>query len=259
MENTKTIIKDDLILQGQAVLEQDDYAEILSMYTEWKNRIRLYVRKNRFSKEMQDELKVKSHFMINEFSEAESIRSIKTATKDVLQFLDDLDMESAGDLSGTDVKLIIERLLSNMNVFFKSMYRDSPHKKCSFSEDILHQINIENEYDVQHILYSLLRAVFPEIRKEVNGDNGYSGTRSDLYLERYDITIEIKCTRTGMSEKQLTEELGADAFHYKTRNLYLFIYDKEDIIKNPEAYKMAFHRDSQKDGKDIRVFITRPY
>lgn len=62
-----------------------------------------------------------------------------------------------------------------------------------------------------------------------------------------------------MDKDTLTEELGADAFHYKTRNLYLFIYDKEDIIKNPEAYKMAFHRDSQKDGKDIRVFITRPY
>jgi len=71
--------------------------------------------------------------------------------------------------------------------------------------------------------------------------------------------IIIKSDIMVMDKDTLTEELGADAFHYKTRNLYLFIYDKEDIIKNPEAYKMAFHRDSQKDGKDIRVFITRPY
>ena len=116
---------------------------------------------------------------------------------------------------------------------------------------------IKNEYDIQHILYALLRTVFPETRKEVNGDNGYSGTRADLYLETYDIIIEIKCTRSSMSVKQLTEELGSDAFHYKTKNLYLFIYDKEDIIKNPEAYQNAFQRDYEKDGKNVQVFITK--
>ena len=71
------------------------------------------------------------------------------------------------------------------------------------------------------------------------------------------IIIEIKCTRSSMSVKQLTEELGSDAFHYKTKNLYLFIYDKEDIIKNPEAYQNAFQRDYEKDGKNVRVFITK--
>ena len=84
--------------------------------------------------------------------------------------------------------------------------------------------------------------MFPETRKEVNGDNGYSGTRADLYLETYDIIIEIKCTRSSMSVKQLTEELGSDA---------------EDIIKNPEAYQNAFQRDYEKDGKNVQVFITK--
>lgn len=89
-------------------------------------------------------------------------------------------------------------------------------------------------------------------------DNGYSGIRADLYLASYDVTIEIKYTRESMSEKQLTEELGADAFHYKTKNLYLFIYDKEDIIKNPEAYQMAFYRSYDKFGKNVKGFIIKP-
>ena len=167
-------------------------------------------------------------------------------------------MKVSDDLSEETAKLIIERILSHVNIYLKSMYYDRPHKKSTFSEEILHQIKIENEYDVQHVLYSLLRTVFPEIRKEVNGDNGYSGIRADLYLASYDVTIEIKCTRESMSEKQLTEELGADAFHYKTKNLYLFIYDKEDIIKNPEAYQMAFYRSYDKFGKNVKGFIIKP-
>ena len=47
-------------------------------------------------------------------------------------------------------------------------------------------------------------------------------------------------------------------FHHKTKNLYLFIYDKEDIIKNPEAYQMAFYRSYDKFGKNVKGFIIKP-
>ena len=259
MTNMNSITNDSLILQGYTILKQNNYSEILGEYADWKNEIQIYLMKNRFPKEIQDELKVKGHFTVNEFSETESIKSIKTATKDILRILENLDIEISDNLSEETAKLIIERILSHMDVYLKSMYHDKPHKKSTFSEEILHQVTIKNEYDVQHILYSLLRAVFPEIRREVNGDNGYSGTRADLYLEQHNITIEIKCTRKSMSEKQLTEELGADAFHYKTKNLYLFIYDREDIIKNPEAYQTAFDRSYDKFGKNVKGFIIKPY
>ena len=38
------------------------------------------------------------------------------------------------------------------------------------------------------------------------------------------------------------EELGADGFHYKADFIYFFVCDKNDIIKNPEAFKKAFER-----------------
>ena len=38
----------------------------------------------------------------------------------------------------------------------------------------------------------------------------------------------------------------------------LFIYDKEDIIKNPEAYQVAFYRSYDKFGKNVKGFIIKP-
>lgn len=35
-----------------------------------------------------------------------------------------------------------------------------------------------------------------------------------------------------MTEKNLREELGSDAFHYNADYVFFFIYDKENIIRN---------------------------
>ena len=107
------------------------------------------------------------------------------------------------------------------------------------------------------MLYSLFIPIFPTIRQEVYSDNGYGGMRADLYLDMYNLIIEIKCTRKSMSEKQLIEELGADAFHYCADIIYFFIFDETGIIKNPEAFKAAFIREPQKDGKTVKVFILQ--
>ena len=61
-----------------------------------------------------------------------------------------------------------------------------------------------------------------------------------------------------MAEKQLIEEMGADAFHYQANVIYFFIYDRVGIIKNPEAFKEAFARGSGKSGKTVKVFLLQP-
>ena len=68
----------------------------------------------------------------------------------------------------------------------------------------LNEFSVGSKYDIQRMLYAWLRPVFPTVRTEVNSDNGYSGMRADLYLEEYDLIIEVKCTRPSMSEKTLT-------------------------------------------------------
>ena len=81
--------------------------------------------------------------------------------------------------------------------------------------------------------------------------------RADLYLDLYNLIIEIKCTRKSMSEKQLIEELGADAFHYCADIIYFLVFDETGIIKNSEAFKKAFEREPKKDGKAVKVFILQ--
>ena len=55
--------------------------------------------------------------------------------------------------------------------------------------------DIGNEYDLQHIVYALLRAVFPLCRIEEYQDAGACAVRKDICIEEFDIAIELKCTR----------------------------------------------------------------
>lgn len=152
---------------------------------------------------------------------------------------------------------IIGKALQSFHKYITAMYLDPPHKSGTLTEDTLKKFSIGNEYDVQRMLYAWLRPVFPLTRLEVNSDNGYGGMRADLYLEECDLIIEVKCTRSSMTVKQLTEELGADCFHYPVKNVYIYIYDKAGLIKNPEAFAEAFRRDVETDGKRVRVFVNQ--
>ena len=81
MDTIDSITNDKLIQYGHAILGQNEYNEISKAYVEWKNIVQIYVVKNGFSKEIQNEVKVKGHFIANEFSEAESIKNIKRTLK----------------------------------------------------------------------------------------------------------------------------------------------------------------------------------
>ena len=65
MRTFADITIDELIRQGKAVLEQSDYEEALDSYTVWKSRIQTYAIKNGFSRELQNQLKVRAHFVRN--------------------------------------------------------------------------------------------------------------------------------------------------------------------------------------------------
>lgn len=251
-------MKDQLIKQGYQLLEENDYSKLKSAFSEWNHRILAYSYEIEFPKERISEIKVRAHFVENEYSEIDSMKSIKNSIRDILNLLLYAPSVSERYFTLKETRKIIERILQNFPLFMKTMYQQEFHKRSSLSQEALRDIQIRNEYDVQHILYAIFRTIFPDIRKEVNSDNGYGGMRADLFLENLDIIIEVKCTRSSMNEKQLTEELGADAFHYKPKILYLFIYDKEGIIKNPEAYKNSFKRTYEQDRKEVQAFITQP-
>ena len=77
-------------------------------------------------------------------------------------------------------------------------------------------------------------------------------------MKEYDVVIETKCTRETMSEKKLLEELGADAFYYQADTIFFFVYDPQDIIKNPAAMEKFFEKEKDRYGKNVRLLILQP-
>lgn len=247
----------ELILEGKALKNLSDGSELKDKYDAWCSKLRLYMQEDAFSDRDREEIKVKMHYIENEYSEVDASASIKKAIKDTIQVLEEKTSFSRNGTFKQEELLLIERILNNFYMYYQSMYRSPVHKRGTFNQDILAAIRIGNEYDLQRMLYSILLPIFPDIRQEVYSDNGYGGMRADIYLEEFDLIIEVKCTRDSMSEKKLIEELGADGFHYNADNIYFFVYDKAGIIKNPVAFKRAFAREQRTDGKTVKVIMMQ--
>lgn len=99
---------------------------------------------------------------------------------------------------------------------------------------------VDDEYDVQDLLASLLAADFDDVRSEefspsVAGQN----SRIDFVLVGHATAVETKMTREGLTDKKLGGELLTDIRRYEghpsARHLLCFVYDPELRLKNPAA------------------------
>jgi hypothetical protein len=103
---------------------------------------------------------------------------------------------------------------------------------------------IEDEYDVQDLLHALLWIHFDDIHREYWTPK-YAGSslQMDMYLKSEKTGIEVKKTRSYLTEKKLGEQILIDIPHYKQipgcRKLIFFIYDPDTLITN----RLALERD----------------
>ena len=129
------------------------------------------------------------------------------------------------------------------------------HEKCSNGiKDHLTGFKIENEYDLQKLMFSALSVVYPDARIEVVQDSGHHSLRKDIVIDSEAAVIELKCSRKGMTERSLSEEIASDIIHYGTDKLYFFIYDKEDVIANAVSFIRSYE-EINVDGKSVRLVI----
>lgn len=246
---------ESLILEGKELKTYSDGEKLQSEYRRWCSKVKIYMKEAEFTKEEQEAISVKMHYTENEYSESDTLRSLRKSLDHTIEILEETVLVSEKAPKEHKDLLLIEKILGNFPMYYRAMYRETVHKRGTLREKDLSAILIGNEYDLQRMVYSILLPVFPTVRREVYSDSGYGGMRADIYLDLYNLIIEIKCTRETMTEKQLTEEMGADGFHYRTDTIYFFVYDKAGIVKNPEAFKMAFARERRKDGKTVKVII----
>lgn len=118
-------------------------------------------------------------------------------------------------------------------------------------------LDINDEYDVQDLLHSLLKIYFDDVRpEEWNPSYAGSSTRSDFLLKDEQTIIEVKKTRAGLKAKQLGEQLIIDIAHYKNhpdcKTLYCFVYDPEGYISNPKGIQ----NDLTKKQKGFNVIVN---
>ena len=101
-------------------------------------------------------------------------------------------------------------------------------------------LDIDDEYDVQDLLHSLLKLHFEDIRSE-EWTPSYAGgsSRMDFLLKEENIVIEVKKTRKGLGDKELGKQLIEDKEKYKVhpncKKLICFAYDPEGRIVNPKG------------------------
>lgn len=141
-------------------------------------------------------------------------------------------------------------------MFLEAFKEIEPHKKATITPDALQRIRINNEYDLQHLLYAALKPLWPDARTEVVEDTGYSFVRTDIKIPSIKVTIEAKCTRKSMTVKALQEQIAADSSHYGTDYLFIFVYDREKIIHDKGNFENAYTK--LLDKKQIYTIVLQP-
>ena len=117
---------------------------------------------------------------------------------------------------------------------------------------------IKDEYDVQDLLQGILRLFVDDVRAEDNTPSYAGGnSRIDFHLPEYDMYIETKMTREGLTDRKIGEELLIDIGRYKNScsTLVCFIYDPKEMLENPYGLIKDLENLST-DDLTVKVFIN---
>ena len=120
-------------------------------------------------------------------------------------------------------------------------------------------LDVNDEYDVQDLLHSLLRLYFEDIRPEEWTPTCAGGSsRMDFLLKDEQLVVEVKKTRDNMRDKLIGEQLIVDIAKYREhpdcRTLVCFIYDAEGLIANPAGLENDLSALSS-DALGVRIYV----
>ena len=125
-----------------------------------------------------------------------------------------------------------------LNIIFSRFHKVARQLRSRYNNRST--LEIEDEYDVQDLLHSLLQLYFDDVRKE-EWTPSYAGgsSRQDFLLKAEKVVIEVKKTRTSMKDRDLGEQLIVDIEKYRNHpdceNLICFVYDPEGRLGNPKG------------------------
>jgi hypothetical protein len=100
-------------------------------------------------------------------------------------------------------------------------------------------LEIDDDYDLQDLLCALLKVEFDEVATEEWTPPYTEGTpRTMLLINRDQIAIVAKKTKSGLTAKELTDQVTADSAYFRAQGrgstLFCFMYDPEGRIGSPK-------------------------
>ncbi len=106
---------------------------------------------------------------------------------------------------------------------------------------------IENEYDIQSVLWLILRSVFSDLRYEESFPKlGRSGHRYDIGIPQLSLVVELKYTRSVKDFQKILDEVSKDAVQITTqtsfKEILVFVYDNSCSVEQHEWTKDAMER-----------------
>jgi len=112
-------------------------------------------------------------------------------------------------------------------------------RQLRLRKDYRPTIEVDDEHDLQDLLCALLKVEFDEVATD-EWTPPYTGgaSRTALLVNRDQIAIVAKKTGPGLTTKELTDQIQADAAYYRAQGrcsiLFCFIYDPEGRIGSPK-------------------------
>ncbi len=163
------------------------------------------------------------------------------------QSLPEKGKDSSQDLASSES---IELLARRLHLIAKQL-QDRHEKRKT--------IQINDEYDLQDLVFALLRLYFDDIRPE-EWTPSYAGrsSRMDFLLKQDSIVVETKMTRDNFRDRQIGEQLLIDIAKYgkhpHCKKLFCIVYDPVECVTNPKGLEKDLS--GIHDGLEVSVIVT---
>lgn len=185
---------------------------------------------------------------------------LDAAVRDIIN--KDIDIKTLIILEDLEKKLLQTKYLNQdannlvknvLNNFSNAIKKIIQNRRKNHNE-----YEIKDEYDVQDVLYVILKSVFPNLKDEDPiQKSGGKGTRIDLILREEEILIEVKMIKASdYTESKFIDELKIDIESYHgspwIKTLFCFVYDPFNKTRDIANFT-DLNGIREKDGKRFNV------
>ena len=167
-----------------------------------------------------------------------------------------------GAIEKVDKGVIVrENVLPNLNLVI-SVLKTFPDvvSRLKYRRKNKVPLDVNDEYDVQDILYAMLKGPFSTLQYEDSmPKDGITSARADFVIHDLNTYIEAKYISKKGREKGIQDECMLDIRKYGIQEdcykMIFFIYDPNKCIDNQFAFRASLEKDRVIKGKEIEVII----